>query len=282
MTFMSPLNIVPGVAVVIGAASGIGQATVRSLASSGCKGIALLDVNEVKLKTTAADIAKIASPQLTLNTYICDISSERSVEDAFSNVYKDFGRVDYLVNCAGINPLGPKSTELTLQDFDRVQAINSRGPWLCSRAALKIMREQTLDSEAYPHAQIPTHRAQRGSIVNISSIAASIALPNSPAYSISKAGIVALTKSDALDYADSKIRVNAVLPGVIKTAMTTSSPEIEKFHEEVAAQKFTPLRRFAEAEEVADVIAFLAGNKASFVTGAIWEVDGGFLNGRLA
>lgn len=174
--------------------------------------------------------------------------------------------------------LGGGSADLPVEDFDRQNAINYRGLWLCAREAIKIMRAQALDADAYPAANIPPHRAQRGAIVNISSGLALYAQANSPAYCGAKAGVLALTRSDSIDYVSDKIRVNAVLPGIVETPMTNPNPEVRAWLEAVPVQK-TPMKRFGRPEEIADVVVFLAGNRASFVTGAGWCVDGGFIAG---
>ncbi|KAF2269819.1 3-oxoacyl-reductase [Lojkania enalia] len=275
------LQTLPGIALVTGAASGIGRAVATTFVEAGCTNIGLLDVNEKGLEETISKVQNLSSSPLKLHLYMCNVSSPDDIVAAFRKARSDFGRIDYFVNCAGINLMTPPSTEMEVSDFDLQYQINCRGMWLCAREALKIMKDQPLDTNAYPDAQIATFRAQRGSIVNISSVTGQTGLPSSPAYSASKAGIIAFTRCDAVDYVADRIRVNAVVPGMINTPMASKSPEIMKFHEEIVAKKHTPMGRMAEPEEVADLTVFLSSNKASFVTGAAYEVDGGFLNGRL-
>ncbi|EXJ89159.1 hypothetical protein A1O3_02223 [Capronia epimyces CBS 606.96] len=272
---------VPGVALITGAASGIGRATALSFVQGGCTKLALLDLNEAGLATTKELLEKAISsaggtPEI--GTYKCDVSSPESVASAYAGVKASFPRIDYAVHCAGIIVFAGASVDLSVDDFDRQNSINYRGLWLCSREAIKIMRTQALDSEAYPDNHISPVRAQRGAIVNISSGLAVYAQPNCPAYCGAKAGVLALTRCDALDYVADRIRVNAVLPGIVDSPMTNPNPEVRAWLEANPVQH-SPMKRFGEPEEIADVAVFLASNKASLVTGASWSVDGGSLAG---
>lgn len=239
----------------------------------------MLDINEEGLQTAKKfllDSFANTDEQTTLKieTYYCDVSSPQSIVEAYAKARSSFGRIDYSVHCAGIILFVGPSTEVPVEAFDRQNTINYRGLWLCSREALKIMKEQPLDSEVYP--DIKDTRAQRGAIVNISSGLGLVSQAGSNAYSGAKAGVMALTRSDAIDYVADRIRVNAVLPGIVDTPITTPSPEIRAILEAGPVQR-TPMKRFGLAEEIADVIVFLASTKASFVTGSCWSVDGGFL-----
>jgi NAD(P)-dependent dehydrogenase (short-subunit alcohol dehydrogenase family) len=190
-------------------------------------------------------------------------------------VVSKFQRIDYSVHCAGLFVPGGRSTECSIADFDLQNNGSYRGLWLCAREALKIMVSQSLTSEAYPDAQIPEHRAQRGAIVNISSGLASRWQENIPAYIAAKAAVVALTHCDAIDYVGDRVRVNCVLPGIVETPMTTPNEHVRKYMEDGPVQR-TPMRRFGRPEELADTIVFLAGWKSSFTTGAEFNVDGGY------
>ncbi|KIW35253.1 uncharacterized protein PV07_01958 [Cladophialophora immunda] len=270
---------VPGVALISGSGSGIGRATALAFAHAGCTRLALLDLNEEGLSTTQKLIEEAvgSNASLKIHIYKCDVSNPDSVTQAYADVKETFGRLDYAVHCAGIILFG-RSTDFPLEDFDRQNTVNYRGLWLCSREALRIMRTQSLDCDAYPEAHISPTRAQRGSIVNISSGLALSSQSNCPAYSGAKAGVLAVTRSDAIDYACERIRVNAVLPGIVDSPMTNPDPATREWLEKNPVQS-TPMRRFGVPEEIADVCVFLAGNKASFVTGAGWSVDGGFIAG---
>ncbi|OAP57635.1 hypothetical protein AYL99_08373 [Fonsecaea erecta] len=270
---------VPGVALISGSGSGIGRATALAFAQAGCTRFALLDLNEEGLSTTKKLVEEAVGGDSSVKVHIykCDVSNPDSVTQAFADAKETFTRLDYAVHCAGIILFG-RSTEYSVEDFDRQNSVNYRGLWLCSREALRIMRTQSLDSDAYPDAHILPTRAQRGSIVNISSGLALVSQSNCPAYCGAKAGVLAVTRSDGIDYAAERIRVNAVLPGIVDSPMTNPDPETRKWLEANAVQN-TPMRRFGLPEEIADVCVFLAGNKASFVTGAGWCADGGFVAG---
>jgi len=269
---------VPGVALITGAASGMGRATAIAFAQAGCPHLALLDINAEGLQETKSLTEKAAPGGTTLQieTYSCDVTSESSVQDAFKSAKEKFHRIDYSIHCAGIAVFTGPSADCSLEAFDKQNSVNYRGLFLCSREALRTMLTQSFDNEAYPHANIPASRAQRGSIVNISSGLALMSQSGIPAYCGAKAGVLALTRTDGIDYATQGIRVNAVLPGIIDTAMTCASPEMRQGMLATAVNQATPMRRFGQPEEVADVCVFLASNKASFVTGAGWSVDGGF------
>ncbi|KIW72899.1 hypothetical protein PV04_01060 [Phialophora macrospora] len=266
---------VPGIAIITGAASGMGRAIALAYAVAGVTGFALLDLNEAGLAETRNLVSK-TSPSAKVETYKCDVTQESSVISAYTAAKEAFTRIDYAVHCAGIVTFQGPSADCTIEAFDHQNNVNYRGLWLCSREALRIMRGQSLDHEAYPDANIPPHRAQKGSIVNISSGLAVLSQSGIPAYCGAKAGVTALTRSDALDYATQRIRVNCVLPGVVDSPMTNSSPELRQWMYDNPVKKATPMRRFGLPEEIADVCVFLSGNKASFVTGACWSVDGGF------
>lgn len=209
---------------------------------------------------------------------VVDISNPDEITKAYKEIYTTFSRVDYSIHAAGIVVHNAPSTELSLEDFDRQYNVNCRGLWLCSREAIKIMQKQTVDSEAYPDAGIPLSRGQRGAIINVSASLALHTQTGMPAYTAAKSAVLGLTRADAVDFAKDKIRVNAVLPGMVDTPATNTSPEMRAWLEANPLQK-TPLKRVAAPEEIADVICFLASHGASYVTGASWEIDGGFLAG---
>jgi NAD(P)-dependent dehydrogenase (short-subunit alcohol dehydrogenase family) len=255
----------------------MGQAIAQTFAKLGCHNIALLDIDTKGLEETAQSLQDpLPRGKASLLMQRCDISNPESVAAAFQKILKTFGRIDYLVNAAGIMVFNSSSAESSIESFDRVQSINYRGLWLCSRQALKAMSVQALDCEAYPDAGIAPARAQRGSIVNISSALGVQAMAGSPAYCAAKAGVLSLTRSDAVDYSPHRIRVNAVMPGLVDTPMTRPTKEVSEYLD-VMAERQCPMRRKGSAQEIADVVLFLSGNKASFVQGAAWAVDGGSL-----
>ncbi|TKA59792.1 hypothetical protein B0A49_11740 [Cryomyces minteri] len=269
----------PGVALVTGAAgTGIGAATAMAFAEAGCRRIAITDMNAKELNDTQAAILA-QSPNAKVLVRTGDIASEAFVDSFIAAVVKEFGRLDYAVNCAGIMGNNQSSTETSLDDFDRINNVNYRGCWLSSRAELRAM----LGQEPLP-SHDPQREPQRGSIVNIASQLGLVGRPNAlahtvsstpAAYSASKAAVIAMTRADAIDYSDKAIRVNCICPGVIDTPMTTCDEDrIEML---APAVQIAPMKRMGRPSEVADCALFLASSRASFVQGHALVVDGGYV-----
>ncbi|KAK5312443.1 hypothetical protein LTR93_011339 [Exophiala xenobiotica] len=278
---MAAKLVLPGVGLITGAASGIGRTTALAFASAGCKSLALVDLNESGLEETRRLVNNLldsAGSAANIQTYKVDVTSPNSVSDAYASVKEKFGRLDYSVHAAGIVSFDGSSTTTPVESFDRLNNVLYRGVWLCSKEALKIMRSQSLDSEAFPSESVHPLRAQRGSIVNVSSALGLLSQANSPVYCAAKAALLGLTRSDAIDHALDRIRVNAILPGLVDSPMGDTPQEIvDLIHNHVIPR--TPLKREALREEIADTIVYLASNKASYVTGASWAVDGGLTAG---
>jgi NAD(P)-dependent dehydrogenase (short-subunit alcohol dehydrogenase family) len=237
------------VALVTGAARGIGLATAKRFLADGWR-VALLDIERQLLDDA---VAALADPGHTLAIH-CDVSDAAAVADAIAAVQGRFGRLDALVNNAGIAVFAPL-LETQDQDWNRVLAVNLTGPFLCTKAAAPLMREHG------------------GAIVNITSISAVRASTLRSAYGTSKAGLAHLTKQLAVELASLGIRVNAVAPGPVDTAMAKAvhSPEIRAdYHDAI------PLNRYGLEEELAEAIFFLCSDRASYITGQILAVDGGF------
>ncbi|KAL2109753.1 hypothetical protein VUR80DRAFT_2048 [Thermomyces stellatus] len=253
----------PGAALVTGAASGIGREVAISFALQRCPRIALLDIDEAGLEDTARECLAI-NPEVTLLRERYDARKEDEVKGAVDSVHDRFGRIDYAVNCAGVmGPMKP-SHELTVKEFDDITSSNYRGLWLMSRAELGHMVSQE---------PLPTHDGRpgnRGCVVNIGSNLALVSRPGTPAYSASKAAVVSLTKSDAIDYSPHNIRVNCVCPGLIATPMTKDLPPDDP------ALSVAPMGRMGTPREVADAVLFLASSRATFIQGAALCVDGGY------
>lgn len=241
------------VAIVTGAAQGIGKAIAMSLADQGAD-VVVADLNIEKARRVAEQIAKeMGRRAIAIKT---DVAGRQSVQAMVDQTLKEFGRIDILVNNAGIIRRGSLET-MTDQDWHDVIGTNLTGVYYCCRAVVPIMKRQG-----------------SGKIVNISSVASKTGdITSSPGYAPSKAGIDCLTKSLARELAPYGINVNAVAPHAIETEMSAQWSE-EKRKKVVSA---IPLGRMGKPEEVAEVVAFLASEKASFITGEGIDVNGGFL-----
>lgn len=237
------------VALVTGAARGIGLATAKRFLGDGWK-VALLDIEGELLHGA---VAGLADPDSTLALH-CDVSDAAAVASAIGALTARFGRLDALVNNAGIAVFAPL-LETSDQDWSRILAVNLSGPFICTKAAAPLLREQG------------------GAIVNITSISAVRASTLRSAYGTSKAGLAHLTKQLAVELASLGIRVNAVAPGPVETAMAKQvhTPEIRAdYHDAI------PLNRYGLEEELAEAIFFLCSERSSYITGQILAVDGGF------
>jgi NAD(P)-dependent dehydrogenase (short-subunit alcohol dehydrogenase family) len=238
------------VALVTGAARGIGLATAKRFLADGWR-VALLDIDGDNLARTCTALPR-PDDMLALT---CDVASPGQVARAFAELKQRFGRLDALVNNAGIAIFKP-ILDVTYEDWSRVLAVNLTGPFLCTQAAAPIMRDNG-----------------GGAIVNITSISGLRASTLRTAYGTSKAGLAHLTKQQAAELASLNIRINAVAPGPVDTAMAKAvhTPEIRKdYHDHM------PLNRYGLEEELAEAIHFLASDRASYITGQVLCVDGGF------
>lgn len=238
------------VALVTGAARGIGLATARRFLADGWR-VALLDIDGDSLK---AGHASLGDSGRTM-AITADVSDATAVAEAVKQVARQFGRLDALVNNAGIAVFKPV-LETTYEDWSRVMAVNLGGPFICTQAAAPLMSE-----------------TGGGAIVNITSISGLRASTLRVAYGTSKAGLAHLTKQLAVELASHGIRVNAVAPGPVDTAMAKAvhSAEIRAdYHDSI------PLNRYGLESELAEAIFFLASERSSYITGQIIAVDGGF------
>ena len=237
-------------ALVTGAARGIGLATAKRFLADGWR-VALLDIDGDNL---ARAVKALARPDATI-AITCDVADAAGVAGAVNIVATKFGRLDALVNNAGIAIFKP-ILEVTYEDWSRVLAVNLTGPFLVTQAAVPLMRD-----------------GSGGAIVNITSISGLRASTLRTAYGTSKAGLAHLTKQQAAELASLNIRVNAVAPGPVDTAMAKAvhTPEIRQdYHDHM------PLNRYGLEDELADAIYFLCSERASYITGQILAVDGGF------
>ncbi|HEX2484453.1 MAG TPA: SDR family NAD(P)-dependent oxidoreductase [Myxococcota bacterium] len=240
-------------ALVTGAAAGIGQATAVRLASEGAS-VACVDVSAEGLEATAKRCAEHGAAAWTAR---CDVSDAAQVEAAVAGCVERFGRLDVLVNIAGILSL-EHSHALSLERWNQVLAVNLTGTFLFCRAALPHLLERG------------------GAIVNTSSTSALAGMPYAAAYGASKAGVLALTRTLAVEYAKKGLRANAVCPGSIKTAMGSRAhlPEGIDF---ALLQRAMPLDKARGPEVVAAVIALLASDEGAHINGESVRVDGGTL-----
>ena len=239
------------IALVTGAARGIGQAIALQLAADGAD-LALCDV---KAEWLADTLSKVNALGRRAEGYAMDVANAAAVGEAVAKVLADFGRIDVLVNNAGITR-DTLLIRMTEEDWDAVLDINLKGAFLTTKAVVKSMMKQ-----------------RSGAIVNIASVVGIMGNPGQANYTASKAGLIALTKTTAKEMGSRNIRVNAVAPGFIHTAMTDKLSEPVKD----AMLKMVPLGRLGEPEDVAKAVAFLASDNAAYVNGQTLAVCGGML-----
>lgn len=236
------------IALITGAAQGIGLSCAQALAEDGFQ-VVLSDINEAVVKEAAASIEGATA-------LVCDMADPDAISAMFDTIEADIGPVSALVNNAGVAMPGD-FLEYELETFNKVIAINMNSVFLATQRAAKTMIANDIE----------------GAIVNMSSVNAQLAIPAIPAYCASKGGVMQLTKVAALALAKHNIRVNAVGPGSIDTAMMAGvNADPAAFQK---AMSRTPLGRAGTAREIGDVVAFLAGSKSSYITGETIYVDGG-------
>lgn len=242
------------VAIITGASSGIGRATAILFVEAGAKVIAV-GRNEKELNLLRD---KAQNKKGTLKVHLADIRETSQVDRLVTETSENFGQIDVLINAAGI--IGNGSIENTsLDDWDKMMDINVRSAFY-------------LTQKCVPHLV-----KVKGNVVNVSSVTGTRAFPNVLAYCVSKAAMDQLTRCSALELADKGVRVNAVNPGVVITNLHKRSGMSEKDYETFLknGKKTHPLGRVGKPEEIADLIYFLASEKAAWITGATYEIDGG-------
>ncbi len=242
------------IVIITGAASGIGRAIAELFAIEGAM-IVVADLNETGGRETVEMVRERGGYALYIKT---DVSKAREVENMVKQAVEKYGRIDILVNNAGTEGKSAFTADYPEEDWDRVLAVNLKSVFLCSKYVIP---------EMFKNCQ--------GVIVNVSSIAGMVAFAKGPAYSASKAGIIALTRATAIEYAPNNIRVNCICPGVIRTPMLERSTK-GSLDAEMKLVREEPMGRIGKPEEIAKAALYLASDDSSYVTGSALVVDGGW------
>jgi NAD(P)-dependent dehydrogenase (short-subunit alcohol dehydrogenase family) len=243
------------VAFITGAGCGIGRAIAHKMAHEGAM-VALADIDFESAQSAAEELQKEGCQAFAIQT---DITREAEVQAAVSQVMERFGRVDILVNNAGKN-FYYDATTMSEADWDNAMNVDVKGAWLCCKHILPSMKA-----------------AKAGSIINIASVHARITAPGHFPYAAAKSALVGLTRNLALDYAPYNIRVNAICPGWVRTVLVQGwfDQQVDPKATEDRVLSFQPLKRIGTPEEIANFVAFVASDEASFITGAELVIDGG-------
>ena len=243
------------VALITGAGRGIGRAIAHKMAHEGAR-VALAEIDFESVQSAAEELLKQDCQALAIQT---DITHEMEVQAAVSQAIERFGRVDILVNNAGKN-FYYDATIMSEADWDNAMNVDVKGAWLCCKYVLPSMKA-----------------ANAGCIINIASVHARITAPGHFPYAAAKSALVGLTRNLALDYAPYNIRVNAICPGWVRTALVQGwfDQQVDPQAAEDRVLSFQPLRRIGTPEEIANFVAFVASDEASFITGAELVIDGG-------
>jgi len=242
------------VALVTGAASGIGLATARAYAEAGAS-VVLADINNDRVNQAANELI---AKGYQAKAVICNAANLDEVDAMVQDTVATFGRLDIAFNNAGVQNQLAEIADATAEDFDRVNAVNLRGVWGCMKYELQQMRKQG-----------------SGVIVNCSSIGGIVGGAERANYHAAKHGVLGLTKSAALEYAARNIRVNAVCPGLIWTPMVDAMVASGQKEALEAMVQGVPMQRHGKAEEIADVVLWLSSDASSYVTGQSISIDGG-------
>ena len=255
---MKEMDMTGNVALVTGGAGGIGRAACLEFARAGAQ-VVVVDIDGEGAERTAAEIRADGGQAMATRA---DVSKTADVQAYVRLTIDTYGRIDYFFNNAGIEgKVGPVA-EYDEEVWDRVIAVNLKGPFLGLRYVLPVMIAQ-----------------KKGAIVNTASVAGTLGSPNGSAYSASKHGVLGLTRSAAGEVGKQGIRVNAICPGPIDTRMLQALEKMNRPDDPDAFRRWNigrnPMARYGEAEEVARVVVFLCSDGASFVNGAAWIVDGG-------
>ncbi|KAI1409268.1 NAD(P)-binding protein [Hypoxylon sp. FL1857] len=262
-----------GIALVTGAASGIGKEVSFAFAEAGVKGVVFADINEQGAQEAAAECKGLATnAEFRAVVVKVDVTDEASVQNMVETAVKEFGRIDYSVNSAGVGNISNAVTPFVKATvFDKTMNINIKGTMLCVRAVSNVMANQEPLTHTSRHG---TRSLGRGSIVNLGSINSYIGAPAMLAYTTSKHAVIGLTKSAAIDGAKIQVRVNAVCPSWADTPMLQAGlqkvPQLEQM-----IKAISPARRAAVTEEVADYVLFLCSPSATYINGTGLRIDAG-------
>jgi NAD(P)-dependent dehydrogenase (short-subunit alcohol dehydrogenase family) len=244
------------VALVTGAASGLGLATAKAFAESGAS-VALADWNESAVCAAVEELTTQGHKAIAIP---CDVADDAQVEAMVAQTVAVFGRLDAAYNNAGVQNVLAETADTTREDYDRVMGINLRGEWSCMKFELQQMRKQG-----------------SGAIVNCSSLGGLVGGAERGIYHAAKHGVLGFTKSAALEYAARGIRINAICPGLIWTPMADQMVAAGQSDALKAMENNVPMGRVGRPEEIANAVLWLCSDAASYVTGQSISVDGGFV-----
>ncbi|KAI1261851.1 hypothetical protein F5Y18DRAFT_188238 [Xylariaceae sp. FL1019] len=264
---------IDGVALITGAGSGIGRAAAHAYAAEGARGIVVADISFDAALSTAGEAIELAMrPEFAALPVLVDVTDASSVSGMVMAAEERFGRIDYLVNSAGVGIKEHRPVdEVDPAEMSRFWQVNVMGTVNCIQAVAAVMKKQTVATKTIRGSE---RAIGRGVILNLGSANSYMATPEVAPYVTTKHAVIGLTKNAALDLAQHQIRVNAICPGWTRTPMVEEAMEGNP-NLPVMMKSVIPMRRIASPEEVADVILFMTSPGASYVTGVGWIVDGG-------
>lgn len=251
-------NFAGKVALITGAASGLGRATALLFAQHGAKVI----VSDITIDGGHETVKMIQDKGGDATFIECNVANEESVNNLISKTIETYERLDYGINNAGIGGIWTATHKYPTDNFEKVMAINTTGVFMCMRAELDVMTKQG-----------------SGAIVNVSSVAGLSGFPNNVAYAASKHAVVGMTKSAGLEYAKKGIRVNAVCPVFTITPLVTGMFDVIGDDMKDKLEASIPMKRFGKPEEIAEAIVWLCSDASSFITGHALPIDGGITAG---